>query len=213
MENLNNNLKETYNKIAKDWNKDHGGDDWWVAGTDDFLALLPKDANILDVGCGGGYKTKYMKDKGFDVEGVDFSEGMIEEAKQKFSDVNFEVFDVYNFDKFPRTFDGIFCQAVLLHIPKDKIIEVLEKLKSKLNKNGLLYVAVKDKPESGIEEEIRKENDYGYEYERFFSYFSLEEMKQYFEKIGLKVIYDKDNPPSRSVRKTKWINIIGKKLD
>lgn len=207
----NNNLRETYNKIAKDWNKDHSKDDWWLEGANDFLALLPKNAEILDVGCGGGYKTEYMKEKGFNVEGIDFSEGMIEDAKQKFPDVNFEVFDVYDFDKYPKKFDGIFSQAVLLHIPKERIIEVLEKMKSRLNENGLLYIAVKSTKDNGIEEEVKKENDYGYEYERFFSYFSQEELKNYFNKIGLEIIYEKivDSGPGRS----KWINIIGKKID
>lgn len=50
-------LKSTYNKIAEDWSKDHRDDDRWQEGTDKFLALLPKGASILDVGCGAGVKS------------------------------------------------------------------------------------------------------------------------------------------------------------
>lgn len=207
----NEDLKTTYNKIAKDWGADHSGDDWWIEGTDIFLELLPKGVKVLDLGCGSGYKTKYIKGKGFDVEGVDFSEGMIKIAKEKFPDIDFEVFDLYDFDKFYKNFDAIFCQAVLLHIPKKDVFDILEKIKSKLKDGGLLYIAVKEKKEEGVEEEIKKENDYGYEYERFFSYYSLDELKTYFKKLQLKIIYEDVAPPSRATRKTNWIQVIVRK--
>lgn len=204
----NKNLRETYNKIAKNWDKDHEKDTWWIEGADNFLALLPKDAHILDISCAGGPKTNYMKKKGFQVEGIDFSESMIESAKKRFPDINFNVLDVYDLEKLNKTYDGIFSQAVILHIPKKRVMKVLEKMKSKLNKNGLLYIAVKEIRDNGIEEEIKKEDDYGFEYERFFSYFSLDELRDYFKKLGLEIISEKivDSGPGRS----KWINIIGK---
>ncbi len=57
-------LKSTYNRIAEDWIKDHDRDTWWYEGTDKFLSLLPKGANILDVGCAGGIKSRYLTDNG-----------------------------------------------------------------------------------------------------------------------------------------------------
>lgn len=203
----NKDLKDTYNKIAKDWVNDHVGDSWWVEGTDIFLSLLTKGASILDAGCAGGYKVKYMTDKGFNVEGIDFSESMIKEAKDRFPDLNFEVFDIYNLDKYPKTFDAIFSQAVLLHIPKKRILEVLEKMKSRLNEGGLLHISLKEIKDKKIEEEVRKENDYGYEYERFFSYYTLEEIEEYFKQVGLDVISKRVTDSGRS----NWINIVGRK--
>lgn len=207
MKSDNDELKITYNKIAKDWNNDHKEDTWWIGVADDFLSLLSPNATILDIGCGGGYKTKYIKDKGFQAEGIDFSEEMIRDAKENFPDITFEVVDLYDLEKFPKTFDGIFAQAVLLHIPKKRIVEVLKKLKSKLNKGGLLYVAVKEARDSSVEEEIKKENDYGYEYERFFSYFNINELKNYFKDIDLEVVSEKIITSG----KTNWINVVGRK--
>ncbi len=51
-------LKETYNRIAKDWMKDHHQDNWWIEGTDKYLSFLKPGASILDVGCGAGVKSK-----------------------------------------------------------------------------------------------------------------------------------------------------------
>ena len=57
--------------------------------------------------------------------------------------------------------------------------------------------------------EIRKENDFGYEYERFFSYFTLSEFKDYFNKLGLEII--SENVILSSSGRSNWINITGKK--
>ncbi len=95
-------LKSTYNKIAEDWVKDHNKDDWWQEGTDTFLSLLPVGASLLDVGCGGGVKTKYISNKGYKVSGIDFSEKMIEIAKRELPELSFDVVDVYELDEYKK---------------------------------------------------------------------------------------------------------------
>jgi 2-polyprenyl-3-methyl-5-hydroxy-6-metoxy-1,4-benzoquinol methylase len=203
----NKDLKNTYNKIARDWNGDHIIDTWWINGTDKFLSLLSRKALVLDVGCAGGFKTNYIKEKGYNVDGIDFSEEMIKDAKDRFKGINFEVRNLYDLEKINKTYDGIFSQAVLLHIPKKDILEVLEKIKLKLNKGGFAYIAVKEKINNGVDEEIKMENDYGYEYERFFSYYTMEELRGYFKKLDMEIVYEK----IESFGRTNWINIIGKK--
>lgn len=201
-------LKETYNKIAEDWFKDHHNDTWWQEGTEKFLAELPKGASILDVGCGAGVKSRYLANKGFRVTGVDFSEKMIEIAKRESPEIPFEVVDVYEIDKYPKTFDGVFAQAVLLHVPKEKIRGVLAKLKDKINQNGLLYIAVKGMRDDGIEGAVKKENDYGYEYERFFSFFNLPELENYLKELGMKVVWKTNTTSGRA----DWLQIVGRKI-
>jgi SAM-dependent methyltransferase len=199
-------LKDTYNKIAEDWVKDHDRDDWWQDGADYFLSLLSKDSKILDVGCGGGIKTKYINDKGYQVKGIDFSEKMVDIAKRDNPNVDFELLDMYDVDTLKDKFDGIFVQASLLHIPKNRVVEVLTKMKSVLNSNGLIYIAVKGMRDDGIQEDTKVENDYGYEYERFFSYFTMDELKKYFRELDMEVIWEGENIPTA----TKWIQIIGR---
>jgi 2-polyprenyl-3-methyl-5-hydroxy-6-metoxy-1,4-benzoquinol methylase len=48
------NLKDTYNKIAIDWHRDHLPDDWWIDGMGKFAGMLPAGATVLDAGCAGG---------------------------------------------------------------------------------------------------------------------------------------------------------------
>lgn len=201
-------LKATYNKIAEDWFKDHTKDTWWQEGTEKFLSALPQGATVLDVGCGAGVKSRYISEKGFKVTGIDFSEKMIEIARRESPDIPFAIVDVYELETYSNTFDGVFAQAVLLHIPKNRIREVLSKLKDKVNSNGLLYIAVKGIREDGIEESIKKENDYGYDYERFFSYFSLPELESYLEELGMEIVWKVKETSGR----TDWLQIIGRKI-
>ena len=159
----------------------------------------------------GGTKSKYLIAKGLKITGIDFSENLIEIAKRENPGGNFLVMDVHDIDKMNETFDGIFMQAVLLHIPKNEAEEIVKKAVQKLNPGGLLYVAVKEKIEGGPDEEVKKDDDYGYEYERFFSYFTLEDFQAYFNNVGLEMIYKDVKPPSRTSRQSNWMQLIGKK--
>jgi trans-aconitate methyltransferase len=78
------------------------------------LELLDVKAHerILDLGCGTGYLTHQIKDKGADVIGMDASADMIRQAKVSYPDVNFTVADGANF-YFGEPFDAVFSNATL----------------------------------------------------------------------------------------------------
>lgn len=200
-------LKDTYNRIAGDWFKDHKEDAWWHNGADRFLALLPPHASILDVGCGAGIKSKYFVSRGFHVTGIDFSDKLIDIATREVPEANFDVFDLYDLAKYPKTFDAVFALAVLLHVPREKIPGVLKDIKNKINPGGFLYIGTKEVWPDGKEEEVLKENDYGYDYERLFTYFSMSEMKKYAEEAEFSLRWENKT----KVGKTTWIELIVQK--
>ncbi|TSC61703.1 MAG: methyltransferase family protein, partial [Parcubacteria group bacterium Gr01-1014_106] len=136
-------LKETYNRIGEEWHRDHQKDDWWVEGTDRFVSLLRPNALVLDVGCGGGTKSKYLMQKGLRVVGIDFSEKMVEIAQREVPTGTFHVCDLRDIGTLEHQFDGIFAQAVLLHVPKIEIPQTLTGMVGKLASGGYLYIAVK----------------------------------------------------------------------
>lgn len=74
---------------------------------------------ILEIGCGTGKNTVFLAHIGEVVHAVDFSEGMIEKAKEKVKaeNVRFSMMDItekWNFDD--QSFDLIVCNLVLEHI-------------------------------------------------------------------------------------------------
>ncbi len=201
------NLRETYNRIAKDWHRDHQQDDWWIEGTDTFISFLQKDNLVLDIGCGAGTKSKYLIERGLRVVGIDFAEKMIEIAKTEVPSGTFLTLNLSEVDKLEYLFDGIFMQAVLLHIPRKEAVGNLKKIAEKLKKSGSLYIAVKEKKSQEAEEEVMAKNDYGYPYEVFFSYFTVSEIESHLRNVGFEIVFSEVNPSGN----TNWIQVIGKK--
>lgn len=200
-------LKTTYNHIAKDWNEDHKNDTWWIPGTDMFTSFLKAGDGVLDVGCAGGLKSEYLTQKGFVVTGIDLSDTMIEIAKQRMPEGTFIVKDITVPLRIDTEFDGVFAQAVLLHIPKNDVRRVLKNVAKVLKPQGYFYVAVKKLRDGAKEEQRIKENDYGYEYERFFSFYTLEELNGYFQELGMNIVWSDVS----LIGTTDWIQLIAQK--
>lgn len=204
---INMDLKATYNKIAEDWHRDHTPDDWWVGGIEKFISFLPAGASVLDAGCGSGIKSKYFARRGFQVTGIDFSENLIAIAKRGVPEAEFRVLDIRDTKVLNCKFDGIFLQAVLLHFPKGEVAEVISSLLVELKPQGLIHVSVKETKPGHAEEEICAEDDYGYSYERFFSYFTEKEVIVLLENAGLEVVFSEIHLSG----KTRWIQVIARR--
>lgn len=202
-------LKTTYNKIANDFMADHQNDTWWIGGTDKFLSYLSPKASILDVGCGPGHQAKYLIEHGFKVTGIDMSDEMIRLAQKACPTGIFLVKDITKPLELINSFDGVYAKASLLHIPKKDIASVLKNIIKPLKRGGYLHVEVKEKRPEESGETIVKESDYGYEYKRFFSFFTLDEIKKYIEQIGLSIEYEHRFKSASG--KTTWLIVVAKK--
>ncbi|MDP2837861.1 MAG: hypothetical protein Q8O53_01105, partial [Candidatus Moranbacteria bacterium] len=81
--------------------------------------------------------------------------------------------------------------------------EILKDILSKLKPGGYIHIAVKEARENKPEEEVVTEDDYGYAYERFFSYFTESELVTILESLGLSVV--------SSETSHRWIQVLAKK--
>ena len=201
-------LRDTYDRIAEDWTRDHERDTWWLECTTRFVSLLPAGARVLDAGCGSGQKARFFQDRGARVLGIDFSEKLLEIARQAATAADFRLLDLRDIRTLSEEFDGVFAQASLLHIPKAETFSVIEGMVSRLVPQGLLYIAVKAQRPGKPEEEIVTESDYGYAYDRFFSYYTLDELRAHVDRLGLSEVHAE---ASQSPWKGDWIQIIARK--
>lgn len=199
-------LAATYDRIADDWLRDHLNDEWSVGSAERFVSLLGGSPSVLDVGCGPGIKAAAMAKAGAKVTGIDFSSGMIAAAGRHCPAAEFRVLDAFQAERLGRTFDGVFAQAVLLHIPKSDAAHFLACQKKVTRPGGLVYVAVKERREGQPEEQIVSESDYGYEYRRFFSYFTEPEIRGLLAAAGLESVDWRITPSG----KTRWIECVAK---
>lgn len=106
-----------------------------------FLAFLPKEAYILDFGCGSGRDSKFFINNGYRVCAVDGSEGMCKVASEF---INQEV-KCMRFDELSseKKFDGIWACSSILHVEREKLSDILRKMIVALKDDGVIYTCFK----------------------------------------------------------------------
>ncbi len=147
-----------------------------------FMQQLRPGASILDLGCGPGRDAKIFSDNGFAVTGIDLSLKMTILAKETSPTSTFRVMDLRTLDFPDKTFDAIWACASYLHVAKQDILHALQEANRVVKPGGILFVGIKQ----GEGEELTPDLRYG-DAEKFWSYFSTEEIRQYIEKAGFEV--------------------------
>lgn len=166
---------------------------------DKFLQLL-NGKRILDFGCGSGRDTKYFLEAGFDVTATDGSEELCKSASDYTGiQVKHMLFQDLNEVGY---YNGIWACSSILHLPKDELRIVMNKMSEALKTNGIIYTSFK----------------YGhFEGERngrLFTDFTLETFKGFAKDI--KEIAIEDSWITGDVRNgrenEKWLNLILRKI-
>jgi SAM-dependent methyltransferase len=88
--------RDLWNRVADDWRIQVGedGDGNRILNSDPVLWAFAGDVHgltVLDAGCGTGYLSKKLQDRGARVTGIDFSERMIEIARTHNPAIDFRV--------------------------------------------------------------------------------------------------------------------------
>lgn len=201
-----NELAATYDRIANDYAKDHKYDTWSLAMVERFVQLLPKRARVLDVGCGPGWEARRFSRAGFRVTGIDISPKLIALAKRRVPRGRFIVGDIRSFPFPPNAFDGICAKALLLHFLRRDVPHVLVSFHRALTRGGLLLIAVKE----GRGSEVVVDREYGYRYERPFTYFGYRELVRMLEQSGFR-IREEVRYVKRKPGKRPWLQYIAER--
>jgi tRNA (uracil-5-)-methyltransferase TRM9 len=106
--------------------------------------LIPKNASVLDLGCGNGNLATYISENGFSGKftGLDFSAGLIDIAKNSgIEDSHFEVADLTDNDwdekLTKQSFDMVLSFAVMHHLAGSEFrVEFLKKIYALLKPGG-----------------------------------------------------------------------------
>lgn len=107
----------------------------------EFLPHVKQHGHILDAGCGSARDAAYFKQQGFTVSAFDASENIARLASNYLQ----QPVEVKTFQQLEcvNKYDGIWCCASLLHVPKAELPQVFLKLQNALKPNGVLYVSFK----------------------------------------------------------------------
>lgn len=131
-------IARSYDQIADRWNDDDFPRDYGIAQHERALAFLPRKRNALDVGCGcSGRIIDLLLGEGFEVEGLDVSDRMIELARRRHPAVTFHHADICEWSP-PRNYDLVSGWDSIWHVPLAAQESVLRKLMEALAPGGVL---------------------------------------------------------------------------
>jgi len=166
-----------------------------------FLNKLKIGASILDFGCGSGRDTKCFLDKGYVVTAIDGSKELCELASEytgiKVQQMLFDELSVEN------QYDGIWACSSILHVPKNQLGNVIERMVSALKHDGVIYTSFKYSDFEG------ERNG------RYFSDFTIDSFKAFIIEIKSVKIEEYwisgDVRPGREAEQ--WLNLILRKTN
>lgn len=197
---------EAYDKIAEEFHSRNSvtlyAEEYLV-----FKNLLKNGNKILEIGCGTGRDAEGLINLGLDYTGVDASEGMLNLAKARVKNGNFQNGDFYKLDFDDEYFDGFWAAASFLHVPKSEMDIPLQEAKRILKPNGIGFISLKLK--TTTDEGLIKEDKLG-GIERYFSFYEQDEFKNILERNGFEVIEIMIEEESDKLN-TKWLCYFVKK--
>lgn len=144
-----------------------------------------KQGSILDLGAGIGVFLNTMKQKGWEISGIEPDEGARQQAKKLF---NIELKDTGTLDQLTaNSFDAITLWHVLEHV--HQLHSYVERLKALLKPNGKIFIAVPNY--ESFDSSVYKLYWAAYDVPRHLYHFTPRAIKVLMEKHGLKVVSKK----------------------
>lgn len=147
-----------------------------------FLDHLAPQPLLLDAGCGAGRDMAWLEAHGAEVQGIDLSPGMLRQVQERVLGA-VRLMDMRNLDFAAQRFDGEWCTASLLHLPKADAPGVLAEIRRVLKPKGCLFLSLQVGSGEGWEP-----GSYDAEVERFFARYTEEEADALIQSAGFEIL-------------------------
>lgn len=166
---------------------------------DKFLQML-SGKKILDFGCGSGRDTMYFLKSGFDVTATDGSEELCKYASE-YTGIQVKQMLFQDLDEVDY-YDGIWACSSILHLSKNELRIVMNKMSRALKAGGIIYTSF-------------KYGNFGGERNgRFFTDFTIDEFTDFVKEVKEMAIEEYwitgDVRPGRGDER--WLNLILRKI-
>ncbi len=167
-----------------------------------FLSALPKEnfLDILDFGCGPGRDLCVFKELGHRPTGLDGSKEFCKMAvKQSGCPTLNQQFLKLELEE--NSFDGIFANASLFHVPSKELPRVLNELHCALRKDGILFSS---NPRGNAE---------GWQGQRYGHYMEFEASETFLQQSGFKIIEHYYRPAGKPRVEQTWLAIVSQRQE
>ena len=167
-----------------------------------FLGALPKDKklDILDFGCGPGRDVNVFKEMGHRPTGLDGSKEFCN-MTQQLSNCPILNQRFLHLELEDSSFDGIFANASLFHVPSLELPRVLRELHSALRKGGILFSS------------NPRGNEEGWQAQRYGNYMEFEVSDLYLKQSGFKIIDHYYRPSGKPREHQPWLAIVSQRQE
>jgi 2-polyprenyl-3-methyl-5-hydroxy-6-metoxy-1,4-benzoquinol methylase len=103
----------------------------------DLASLLPRNAAVLDLGCGAGVPvTRWLADRGFAVTGVDVSARQLDLARNYVPEATFIKADMTEVTFAPESLDAVVAFHSIIHVPRTEHPALLGRIHHWLRPEG-----------------------------------------------------------------------------
>ena len=194
--------RSTYDRIARAYAEKHNcGDpskeDWFSGLQDAFLASLPVEGLLADLGCGPGTDGSRFAKEGYRVIGMDLSAGMLSIAARglvgRLAQADLRALPVDC-----GRLDGIWCVAALLHVPEQDTDQVLREFRRTLRHSGSLALV------TALGESSRFEAvPYAPDEQRWFVYRHPDRLREQLRVAGFRIRMEDQAPGNRV-----WLTVL-----
>ena len=133
---------ESYNNFAADFAAEWEDEQPEASDLHDIVERYFKNGRTLDVGCGSGRDTAWLKRQGYDVLGVDASAALLGEARTRHPGIDFIEASLPALESLPTaSYTNVFCETVIMHLPVFEISVAVRRLASLMSPQGVLYLS------------------------------------------------------------------------
>jgi SAM-dependent methyltransferase len=155
---------------------------------------------ILDFGCGPGRDLKQFADRGHQAIGLD---GALHFAEMARTHSGCDVWhqDFLKLDLPDATFDGVFANASLFHIPSQELPRVLQQLHATLKPAGVLFAS-----------NPRGDNQEGWVAGRYGAYHDLAAWRRFMAAAGFTELMHYYRPEGAPRERQPWLASVWRKL-
>jgi ubiquinone/menaquinone biosynthesis C-methylase UbiE len=176
-------VRKGYDEIAREYQANrHIFDN--VEVLKEFSNYLPKNARILDAGCGAGVPcAKLLVQAGFEVVGIDFSASMLKMAKKNVPEATLIKEDMTKLGFRDNTFDGLVALYSIIHVPREMHASLYQSFHRILKPDGIMLICLGS-------DEWEGEDEY-FGARMFWSEYNLEEALQMVKNAGIQIISGK----------------------
>lgn len=180
--------------VADHYDSCRGGVSAW------FDAAFPRGAKVLDIGTAAGRDVAKLIRSGRDAYGVDPCQALISEGvgRNPHFKSRLSTAGLPHLDGIPdRSFDGVLCSAVLMHLPEEHLFDSAFEIRRILKPGGRLLVSL---PLDAEGAPLSNRDGYG----RLFNGLSPERLRLLLSRLGFSSIGSSESADGLDRRDRKW---------